>query len=130
MSNEAESIDKIRKKVTYTHELISAAYHESGHTIYGLLHHMKIEMVHVFEDKKTKRMCGFTHFNYSDPSEIEDSVLVLELMKAEICLNYSGLCAEKYHFKNVSGSDKFPAFWKNGSSSDTMAAAELMKEYN
>lgn len=125
-----ESIDDIRRKVTYTHELISTAYHEAGHTIYGLLHHMKVEMVQVFEDKKSKRICGYTHFNYPFAVEVDDSNLCYKLMKAEICVNYAGLAAERYHFKNVSGSDKFPAFWKNGSSSDTMAAAALIKQYN
>lgn len=127
-TNSSGSIENIRKKVTHTHELISTAYHEAGHTIYGLLHHMKVDMVHIFEDKKSKRICGFTHFNYPIAIEVEDSELSKELMKSDICVNYAGLVAEKYHFKNVSGSDKFPGFWKNGSSSDTMAAAVLIKQ--
>jgi len=127
-ANNSGSIENIRKKVTHTHELISTAYHEAGHTIYGLLHYMKVNMVHIFEDKKSKRICGFTHFNYPMAMEVEDSELSKALMKSDICVNYAGLVAEKYHFKNVSGSDKFPGFWKNGSSSDTMAAAALIKQ--
>lgn len=130
MANNTGSIGDIRKKVTHTHELISTAYHEAGHTIYGLLHYMKVNMVHVFEDKKYKRICGFTHFNYPIAIEVDDLELSKELMKAEICVNYAGLAAEKYHFKNVSGSDKFPGFWKNGSSSDTISAAALIKQYS
>jgi len=130
VNNGAGSIEDIRKKVTYTHELISTAYHEAGHTIYGLLHCMKVNMVHIFENKKSKRVCGFTHFNYPVASDVDDPELSQKLMKAEICLNYAGLAAEKYHFKNVSGSDRFPGYWKNGSSSDTMAAAALIKQYD
>lgn len=129
-NNGSGSIENIRKKVTHTHELISTAYHEAGHTVYGLLHHMKVDMVHIFEDKKSKRICGFTHFNYPVANEVDDPELSRELMKAEICVNYAGLAAEKYHFKNVSGSDNFPGFWKNGSSSDTMAASALIKQNN
>ncbi len=130
MVNGSESIDDIRKKVTHTHELIMCCFHEAGHSIYGLLHHMKVDMVEVFEDKKTKRVCGMTYFNYPVADEVDDSDLKYQLMISEICVNYAGLAAEKYHFKNVSGSDKFPGFWKNGSSSDTIMAASLLKEYN
>ena len=112
----------------YISELILVSYHESGHTIYALLHLTMVERVRVYEENGV--ICGITHLNYPVPGEVDDPELIYELMKSEICVNYAGLAAEKYYFKNVSGSDKFPMFWKNGSSSDTMAAAAKIKEYN
>src|SRR5690242_13055202 len=104
-------ISDIRKKVTHTHELISTAYHEAGHTIYGLLHYMQINTVCIFEDKKYKRICGVTIFNYPIEScEVDDIELFNKLIRSEICINYAGLAAEKYYFKIISGSDKFPGY--------------------
>lgn len=125
-----DSIQNIRKKMTHTHESISTAIHEAGHTVYGLLHHMKVSMVHIFEDKKTKRICGLTHFAYPISDEAEDPELAAAVLKSEICINYAGLVAEKHHFKIVSGSDKFPRFLKNCSSSDITSAATIIKQRN
>jgi hypothetical protein len=112
------------------HDLVMCCFHEAGHTIYALLHFMRVRLTHVFEDKKIKSIAGLTHFDYPAIAiEVNDSELSKELMRAEICVNYAGLAAEKYHFKSISGSDKFPGSWKNGSSSDTVAAAALIKEY-
>ena len=124
------TIGEIRKKVTKTHELISTAYHEAGHTVYALLHHMFVQSVYIFEHKKWKRIHGFTHYNSPSVSSIKDSDLQQSLLINEIKLSYAGLTAEKYHFKCISGSDKFPMFLKDGSSDDTLSAAALMKKYN
>lgn len=119
-------IDIIREKITNTHDFISTSYHEAGHTIYALLHLMKVDSVRVFIDKTTQRVGGMTYYSY--PPTI-DWNYDLNFVKAEICLRYAGLVAEKYHFKQISGSDKFPFFLKDGSSEDTMLAAKLIKQY-
>jgi hypothetical protein len=124
------TIADIRKKFHKTHELISTSYHEAGHTLYGLLHLMKIESVLVYEEKKSKRICGFTHYNSPDLAEIKDPELLNERVHAEICLSYAGLIAEKRYFKVISGSDKFPMFLREGSSSDINCASVLIKRFN
>ena len=124
------TIADIRKKFHKTHELISTSYHEAGHTIFGLLHFMKIESVLVYEEKKSKRICGFTHYNSPDLAEIKDSELFNERLHAEIGLSYAGLVAEKYYFRIISGSDKFPMFLREGSSSDITSAAALFEKFN
>ena len=43
---------------------------------------------------------------------------------------YAGLTAEKFHFKKMSGSDKFPLYWRDGSSDDTKDAAYLIKRFS
>lgn len=130
-NNIVGSLDLVRKKLQYTTDLISTSYHEAGHTVYGLLYLMKITSVWVFENKKCKRIEGFTHYELPvDLSEVKDSTLLSEVIKAEICLKYAGLAAEKYHFKSISGSDKYPLFLRDGSSDDTLAAAALIRQYN
>jgi hypothetical protein len=124
------SIEDLRRKVTQVHEYIATSYHEAGHTIYGLLHFMKIESVYVFEHKKSKRIEGFTHYESPPLKEITDNSLLMDRVLAEVCLSYAGLVAEKHQFKLFSGSDKFPSFLKDGSSNDTMEAATLIKKYN
>lgn len=123
------NIGDIIKRVAKTHELISTAYHEAGHTVYGLLHFMKIETVYIFEGKKS-RIDGFTYYEYPDFTMIQDPELFSLLLNAEICMKYAGLAAEKNNFKEISGSDKFPMVLRDGSSDDTLAAAKLIKVYN
>lgn len=130
-SNSAGSIGNIRKKFHETHELISTAYHEAGHTVYGLLHCIKIESVLVFEDKKSKRIGGFTHYDHAKQiGDLVDPILFNDRLHAEIGLSYSGLIAEKHFFKLISGSDKFPMFLRQGSWCDTLEAAALFQKYN
>lgn len=129
-NNSVGSIGDIRKKTHQIHEFISTSYHEAGHTVYGLLRCMKIESVYMFEDKKSKRIEGFTHYNSPELSSIKDSTLFDERLNAEICLSYAGLAAEKHHYKTASGSDKFPLFLREGSSNDTLSASALLQKYD
>lgn len=129
-NNGAGSIGDIRKKVTKTYEFISTSYHEAGHAVYGLLHLMRIDSVNVYEDKKLKRIHGFTHYNSTALETIEDTAFLADRAIAEIGLSYAGLVAEKHQFKLASGSDKFPLFLKDGSSEDTMSASAIIRKYN
>lgn len=130
-NNGIEPLNQVRKKLTYTTDLISTSYHEAGHTIYGILHFIKIHSIGVVENKKFKRFEGFCHYELGlDLSEIKDSAICAERVKAEICLKYAGLAADRYHFKSISGSDKYPLFLRYGSSDDLLDAAALIKEYN
>lgn len=131
MSSNPGSIGNIRKKFYETHEFISTAYHEAGHTIYGLLHHVKVESVSVFIDKKSKRIEGFTHYDDNpELANIKDPILLNDRLHTEIGLSYSGLVAEKRYFRMISGSDKFPMFLREGSSNDINSAAALFQKYN
>ena len=64
MGQGSSSIGAIRKKITKTYELISCAYHESSHTVYSLLHMMRVSSVVVFENKKAQRIQGITYYEY------------------------------------------------------------------
>jgi ATP-dependent Zn protease len=130
MTNSAGSIGNIRKKFHETHELISTAYHEAGHAVYGLIHYINIGPVLVFEDRKSKRIHGFTHYEPAVLAEIQDVILFNDRLYSEIGLSYAGLVAEKRHFKMMSGSDKFPMFLREGSSNDFSEAACLFEKYN
>src|SRR5271154_3429114 len=104
MAKGTGSVSEFRKKVAQTHELISTAYHESGHVIYALLHFMKVSSVSVFEDKKFKRMHGATYYSLPDDLEtIQDVELMNVLARAEVGVGYAGLIAEKSLFKSISG---------------------------
>lgn len=124
------SIHHFRKKLAHTYEFIATAYHEAGHTVYGLLHNMRIISVFAYQNKRTKRIDGFTHYENYFHSEIADPQLICAILKNEICISYAGLGAEKYHFKKISGSDKFPMFLRDGSSDDTLSASELIRKFN
>jgi hypothetical protein len=123
-------IIKSKSDLAKCSELLSTIYHEAGHTIYGLLHFIKIETVYVSEDKTSKRIEGFTHYNFSTLENIKDPILLLNRINAEIGLFYAGLAAEKYYFKIASGSDKFPLFLRDGSSYDTYSVSNIIKKYN
>jgi hypothetical protein len=130
MSNGSGSINNLRKKVTKTHELIAVSYHESGHTIYGLLHFMKIGSVTVFNNSKSSRGEGTTNYEAVFEESTEDMTLFNYWLKSEIGLCYAGNCAERYYFKSISGSDKFPKFLKDGSEDDISEASEFIRKYN
>lgn len=126
----AGSITNLRKKVTKTHELITTSYHEAGHTIYGLLKFMKIGSVSIYHSNKSGIGEGYTNYESIINDDISDPNLLNYLIKCEIGLDYSGLCAEKFYFKSICGSDKFPIFLRGGSSDDTLSAAALIRKYN
>ncbi len=131
MAKGAGSIADIRKKVTKTHEFISTSYHEAGHTIYALLHLMKVSSVNVFENKKLKRVHGNTYYDYpSDFDEIQDPDLLNTLVRAEVGISYAGLIAEKSLFRSISGSKQTPMFISDGSTEDNKSAREVIKKYN
>jgi hypothetical protein len=91
---------------------------------------MKIDSVYVFENKRSKRIEGFTHYDLPNLSKITDSEILVTFFKSEVCFRYAGLAAEKHLFKSISGSDKFPIFLRDGSSDDTLSAAALIKKHN
>lgn len=59
-----------------------------------------------------------------------DPTLFNYWLTAEICCKYAGLSAEKFYFKTISGSDKFPMFLREGSSDDTLSAASLINQFD
>jgi ATP-dependent Zn protease len=131
MAKSSGSIGEIRKKITKTHEFISTSYHEAGHTIYALLHLMRVGSVSVFENKKLKRVHGSTYYDYlSDLESIQDPELLNVLVRAEIGVSYAGLIAEKSLFKSISGSHQTPMFISDGSTEDNKVARELIQKYN
>jgi hypothetical protein len=131
MAKGTGSIGEIRKKVTKTLELISTSYHEAGHTIYALLHVMKVYSVSVFENKKLKRIHGSTYYNYPiEFGSIQNLELLELLARADIGLSYAGLIAEKILFKGISGSSQIPQFISAGSTDDNESAREMIKKYN
>lgn len=126
-----KGIHQIRKKITTQFELISTSYHESSHTIYALLHYMKVGSVCIFQDPKLKRIHGFTYYEYITPVEtVEDPELRNLLVRAELGISYSGLIGEKTLFKSISGSNQTPAFISDGSTEDNKSARELIKKYD
>jgi hypothetical protein len=124
------SIGELRKKVTKLYDLIGTAYHEAGHTIFGLLCCMKVVSVYVYEEKKLKRIYGYTNNTIPLLDSIEDTLLFNKLLENEIGFSYSGFLAEKYHFKIISGSDQVPMFIKNDSYNDMKELNKLIKQYN
>ncbi len=130
MANNAGSSLNIRNQISKIHQVISTSYHEAGHAIYSLLHGMKVHEVFIYENKKNKRIEGACNYEMPEVDIIKDAELASYLLLSEIGIKYAGLTSEKYFFKIISGSDKFPIFLKDGSSDDTLSAAKIIKKYN
>lgn len=125
------SLNNIRKKIAKTHELISTSHHESSHTIYALLHLMKVNSVSIFEDKKLKRIHGATYYNsIKELDKVEDKELLTTLLRADIGMSYAGLAGEKILYQQTSGSLQTPLFISNGSYEDNKSARSLIKKYD
>ena len=131
MGQGSSSIGAIRKKITKTYELISCAYHESSHTVYSLLHMMRVSSVVVFENKKAQRIQGITYYEYPcDFDGIQDPELLNLLVRADIGMSYAGLLGEKVLFRSISGSKQIPMFICDGSRDDNKGAGQIIKKYN
>lgn len=120
----------LRKKAIRAYELLSASYHEAGHTVYGLLHFMKIGAVNVYINKKKTCGEGLTTYESSVEEDIPDSILLNYLVESEVGLSYSGHCAEKTFFKNASGAPNSPIFLRDGAFDDVAEASALIRRYN
>ena len=122
---------RISKKIAKQFELITGAIHEASHTIYALLHYMKVESVCVFEDKKLKRIHGATYYDFPvDIELVEDQSIINCLVRSDVGMSYSGLIAEKILFKSLSGLSQTPMFIRDGSTDDNKDAREMIAKYN
>jgi hypothetical protein len=125
------SIEKIRQRIAKTHELISGALHESAHTIYALLHLMKVNHTYIFENEDLGRVHGGS--NYHDPmlfDTVQDNNLLILMVRADIGMSYAGLIGEKMLFQSISGSTKVPLFISEGAFEDNKSARSLIKKFN
>ena len=122
-----KSLLEMRKKLSENYLMISTSYHEAGHTLYGLAHYRCIQSVELFTFEQVE---GITYYDIVDLDHITDSVLFNYIFDSEIGTKYAGLIAEKYYYKYISGSDKFPMFLKDGSNLDTKEASDIIKKYS
>lgn len=130
-NNGVRSLDEVRRKLSFTHDLISTAYHEAGHAICAILHFGRVSSIQIFPKKIKMRTEGACFYElFKEYEKIEDSVLFNYQLVSEVCFYYAGLTSEKFYYKTISGSDKFPLFLRDGSSNDTLAAAAIIKKYN
>lgn len=120
---------KISKQISKQFELITTSVHEAGHTIFALLNKMHVPLVKIFFNNKIKRVEGYCSYHLPDYEKLINKKLIKTLVEYEIGIKYAGLTAEKYHFKTLSGSDKFPLFLRDGSSDDTSSASTLIRQY-
>lgn len=125
------SAESIQKRALRSYELLTAAYHEAGHTVYGLLHFMQITSVAIHSNVHKDGEDGVTCFEViTDYVDDKNSELFKQLTKFEIGLYYSGFCAERIYFKNVAGVEKYPYFLRDGSADDVADAALLIRKNN
>lgn len=125
------SAESIQKRAIKSYELLTASYHEAGHTLYGLLHFMQITSVQVYSNVQKDGDDGVTCFEViSDYIEDKDSELFKHLTKLEVGLFYSGFCAERIYFEKISGATKYPYFLRDGSSDDVADASNIIRRYN
>lgn len=124
------SMFDITQKITSIHEMISTSYHEAGHAVYALLCGVKVPSIVISQNKTDNVVEGFCYYEIPYFPNVKDDNIILGLINYEIGIKYAGLAAEKHFFKNISGSDKFPIFLRDGSSDDTLSAAAIIRQYN
>lgn len=131
MPNNGAQPSRYRQKFHRNYEMISAAYHEAGHTVYGLLHFMKVSLVEIEQDQFNK-IGGNTHYQNALDYDQEGlgSTFKKHLILSQLGFFYSGLEAEKYYFKHISGSKDYPYFLNIGASYDRSDAANIIIKYD
>lgn len=115
----------ITKKQSCDYEMIASAYHEASHTIAALANFVLIDAVRIAWDKG-----GDTFYSIQyHADETEDPILKKLIVMAELRTIYAGLVGEKIYYKQICGSNKFPAHLKIGSSSDMKVGSDLIRRY-
>ncbi len=120
-------------KLAIEFQAITTAFHEAGHTIAALLSYSQVSAVAVEIDHKKKSVedLGYTHYDPAFETEgVKDNQFQINLVLAEIFINYAGLAAEKLFYKEICGTDRLPMFVKYGSYQDRNVASFLIKKYN
>jgi hypothetical protein len=121
---------RVTDSMRYNFNMISTAYHEAGHAIFSLIHFMKVPLVMVFREKRTKKIGGWTSYDSLDESKFTDPLVQSYLIDSEIGTWFAGAVAERNCFKILSGSNKYPYYIKYGATLDNKAAADLIKKLN
>lgn len=108
----------------YDYNLITTAYHEAGHIICALHNYFHVYSVNV--PTITKNVDANTHFfSYDEPNtdpELKRVILIYELQ-----VMYAGLVAERFFYKDITGS-KFPMHLRIGSSYDLSLASKIIRK--
>lgn len=95
---------------------IAVSYHEAGHAFIAAYNYLKVLDISI-----TNINDSFVHYN---PFEYDlDKLIVFELQ-----MLYAGFIAEKIYYKDICGSNIFPANLY-GAYDDTKSASKLIKKY-
>lgn len=125
----SSSINSILKKEAHNYETISVSYHEAGHTIYALLQYFKVSSVKVFLDKNIGRIVGETNYNGTNFDDIEEDTLRYGCINSDVGISYSGIIAEKYYYKSITGDSRFPSYMYDAFL-DIKSSSGLIVKYN
>lgn len=117
------------QKLSRDYELISAAHHEAGHTICGLLSFIKVHAAGVNSLLKSAEDIGCTDYETIEGS-FQDPEIIRFLQLSEIRLNYAGMVSERIFYKGICGADKLPMMLREGCSEDIEKAAKLIKKHD
>ena len=122
------SDNSILRKEAHNYELISVAYHEASHTIYALLHHLKVTSVRIYLDKEIDRIIGETNYDGLCIDDITDRQARTDYINCDIGLSYAGLIGEKRNYQLSYGSN-LPAHLYDAYS-DSKEASKLIVKYD
>jgi hypothetical protein len=108
------------KKQSLDYVKIAASYHEAAHAFIAAYNHMKVLEINI-----TNLKYGYVHYLPYEISYIDflDKIIIFELQ-----MLYAGLISEKIYYKDMCGSNIFPAHLY-GAYDDTKAASLLIKKY-
>jgi hypothetical protein len=115
------------EKQSFDYEMIALCWHEAGHTIAGLLNYAKITNVCFSNITKPGGPDGDTYYAMYNGGIVEDQDLARVLLIFELQIVYAGLIAEKTYYKNICGSDRFPAHLKSGSRGDIEEGSNIIR---
>ena len=118
------------EKQSFDYELIALSWHEAGHTVVGLLNYAKITNVCFSNITKPGGPDGDTYYTMYNNGYVEDEDLARVLLIFELQIVYAGLISEKTYYKNICGSDRFPAHLKSGSRGDIEVGSKLIRKNN
>lgn len=116
------------QKLSAEYDRIGTSYHEAGHVVSALLNYMYVSSVSIVHEE---RIGGTTYFLSLLDTEKKDMIsknLELKILEKEIFVRYAGLVAERFNYKNLCGSSKYPRIMTEGSYIDIEDIAKIIKK--
>lgn len=118
------------QKLSAEYDRIGTSYHEAGHVVSALLNYMYVSSVSIVHEERIGGTTYFLSLLETEKKSVVSKILELKILEREILVRYAGLAAERFNYKNLCGSSKYPRIMTEGSYIDIEDIAKIIKKFS